>query len=126
LGSVHVGLRVRVQGVIAASGYVSIIALLNIFFTMSQTLNYVPAFDDTNYGYWKARMRFFLKNLLMFGRLLNLVGLNQRIQLTNSQLLKPACDFPMIKSSMLNVKRFHHLNSQEFQNVNSFKKYGKS
>jgi len=29
---------------------------------MSQTLNYVPAFDCSNYGYWKARMRFFLKS----------------------------------------------------------------
>jgi hypothetical protein len=28
---------------------------------MSQTLNSVPSFDGTNYGYWKARMRFFLK-----------------------------------------------------------------
>jgi hypothetical protein len=27
----------------------------------SQSLNTVPAFDGTNYGYWKARMRFFLK-----------------------------------------------------------------
>jgi hypothetical protein len=25
---------------------------------MSQTLNYVPAFDGMNYGYWKARMCF--------------------------------------------------------------------
>jgi hypothetical protein len=30
---------------------------------MSQTLNFVPAFDGTNYGYWKARMRFFLKSI---------------------------------------------------------------
>jgi hypothetical protein len=30
---------------------------------MSQTLNVVPAFDGTNYGYWKARMRFFLKSI---------------------------------------------------------------
>jgi hypothetical protein len=30
---------------------------------MSQTLNIVPAFDGTNYGYWKARMRFFLKSI---------------------------------------------------------------
>jgi hypothetical protein len=30
---------------------------------MSQTLNNVPAFDDTNYGYWKARVRFFLKSI---------------------------------------------------------------
>jgi hypothetical protein len=30
---------------------------------MSQTLNFVPAFDGMNYGYWKARMRFFLKSI---------------------------------------------------------------
>jgi hypothetical protein len=30
---------------------------------MSQTLNSVPTFDGTNYGYWKARMRFFLKSI---------------------------------------------------------------
>jgi hypothetical protein len=30
---------------------------------MFQTLNFVPAFDGTNYGYWKSRMRFFLKSI---------------------------------------------------------------
>jgi hypothetical protein len=30
---------------------------------MSQTLNSVPAFDDSNYGYWKARIRVFLKSI---------------------------------------------------------------
>jgi hypothetical protein len=30
---------------------------------MSQTLNIVPTFDGTNYGYWKARMRFVLKSI---------------------------------------------------------------
>jgi hypothetical protein len=30
---------------------------------MSQTLNTIPAFDGMNYGYWKARMRFFLKSI---------------------------------------------------------------
>jgi len=30
---------------------------------MSQNLNIVPAFDGTNYGYWKARMQFFLKSI---------------------------------------------------------------
>jgi hypothetical protein len=30
---------------------------------MSQTLNFVPAFDGSNYAYWKARMRFFLKSI---------------------------------------------------------------
>jgi hypothetical protein len=35
-------------------------------------------------------------------------------------------NFPMIKSSKLYVKLFHHLNSQEFQTVNPLKKHGKS
>jgi hypothetical protein len=30
---------------------------------MSQNLNSVLPFDGTNYGYWKARMRFFLKSI---------------------------------------------------------------
>jgi hypothetical protein len=30
---------------------------------MSQTLNSVPAFDGTKYGYWKASIRFFLKSI---------------------------------------------------------------
>jgi hypothetical protein len=30
---------------------------------MSLNLNNVPAFDGTKYGYWKARMRFFLKSI---------------------------------------------------------------
>jgi hypothetical protein len=30
---------------------------------MSQNLNIVHAFDGTNYGYWKAHMRFFLKSI---------------------------------------------------------------
>jgi hypothetical protein len=34
---------------------------------MSQTLNSIPAFDGTNYGYWKVRMRFFLKSINCWG-----------------------------------------------------------
>jgi len=30
---------------------------------MSQNLNTIPAFDGTNYGYWKVRVRFFLKSI---------------------------------------------------------------
>jgi hypothetical protein len=30
---------------------------------MSQNLTYIPAFDGTNYGYWKAHMRIFLKSI---------------------------------------------------------------
>jgi hypothetical protein len=34
---------------------------------MSQTFNTVPALDGTNYGYWMARMRFFLKSINYWG-----------------------------------------------------------
>jgi len=30
---------------------------------MSQNLTTIPAFDGTNYVYWKARMCFFLKSI---------------------------------------------------------------
>jgi hypothetical protein len=30
---------------------------------MSQSLHCIPAFDGTNYGYWKAHMCFFLKSI---------------------------------------------------------------
>jgi glycerol kinase len=30
---------------------------------ISQNLNFVPAFDGMNYGYWKTRMRVFLKSI---------------------------------------------------------------
>jgi maltooligosyltrehalose synthase len=34
-----------------------------VYFIMSQNLNSVWPFDGTNYGYWKARMGFFLKSI---------------------------------------------------------------
>jgi len=37
--------------------------LFLFFIIMSQNLNFVPPFDGMNYGYWKARMRFFLKSI---------------------------------------------------------------
>jgi hypothetical protein len=36
---------------------------LLFYFTISQNLMIGPAFDDMNYGYWKAHMRFFLKSI---------------------------------------------------------------
>jgi hypothetical protein len=30
---------------------------------MSQSLNSIPAFDGSNYGYWKSGMCFFLKSI---------------------------------------------------------------
>jgi len=91
---------------------------------MSQNLNNVIGFDGTNYGYWKAHMRFFL-NPLTVGKLLKLVGLSQRMQLLNQSLIKTH-DYLMVKPSMLYVKRFHRLNSLESQTVNPLKKYDKS
>jgi hypothetical protein len=35
----------------------------SFIFKISQNLNNVPAFDGMNYGYWKARLRFFLKSI---------------------------------------------------------------
>jgi hypothetical protein len=43
--------------------FISRVLFLTSLINMSQTLNIVPAFDGTNYGYWKARMRFFLKSI---------------------------------------------------------------
>jgi hypothetical protein len=37
--------------------------LTSIFISMSQNLTSILAFDGTNYGYWKANMRFFLKSI---------------------------------------------------------------
>jgi len=89
---------------------------------MSQTLNFVPTFYGTNYSYWKARMRFFLKSIdvwkiIEFGWI--------KLEDTTDEL-KPAHNFPTIKLSMLYVMRFHHLNSQEFQTMNPLKKRDKS
>jgi hypothetical protein len=39
------------------------VLFLTSLINMSQTLNIVSAFDGTNYGYWKARMQFFLKSI---------------------------------------------------------------
>jgi len=91
---------------------------------MSQNLNFVPSFDGTNYGYWKAQMHFFFLNLLTSGKLLKLVGLNQKKQM-KLLLFKQAQGCPMIKPSMHYVKHFHHLNSQELQIVKLLKMHGK-
>jgi hypothetical protein len=43
--------------------FLSVIYFGLLFIIMFQNLNYVPAFDGTNYGYWKARMHFILKSI---------------------------------------------------------------
>jgi hypothetical protein len=37
--------------------------LTSIFISISQNLTSISTFDGTNYGYWKARMCFFLKSI---------------------------------------------------------------
>jgi hypothetical protein len=37
--------------------------LTSSFISISQNLNIVHSFDGTDYGYWKARMQFFLKSI---------------------------------------------------------------
>jgi len=92
---------------------------------MSQNLMIVPAFDDTNYGYWKARIRFFLKSIDCWKTVET--GWTQ-LKDTNIELVtkKKTHDLPMIKPSMLYVKLFHHLNLQKFQTVELLYKHGKS
>jgi hypothetical protein len=89
---------------------------------MSQTLNTVPAFDGTNYGYWKARMRYLLKSIDCWS-----IVETGWTKPTNAALeLVSQKKAQMIKLSMLYVKHFHHLNLQKFQTVNLLKKRGKS
>jgi len=78
---------------------------------MSQTLNIVPAFDGTNYGYWKARMRFFLKSIdcwsfVETGWTKPADATLELVPVSNRKMH----DFQMIKPSMLYVKHFHRLN----------------
>jgi hypothetical protein len=85
---------------------------------MSQNLMIVPAFDDTNYGYWKAHMRFFLKSIDCWKTVE--IGWTQpkdtNIELvTEEKKKKKTHDLPMIKPSILYVKLFHHLNLQKFK-----------
>jgi hypothetical protein len=92
---------------------------------MSQTLNFVLAFDGTNYGYWKARMRFFLKSIDCSG-------------IVETGWTKPEDATPELapqkNARLSNDKSLHalcqaiflHLNSQKFQIVNQPKKHGKS
>jgi hypothetical protein len=46
--------------------YFSSVIIFDFYILMSQTLNFVTAFDGTNYGYWKPCIRFFLKSLKYF------------------------------------------------------------
>jgi hypothetical protein len=98
--------------------------LTSIFISMSQNLTSIPAFDGMNYGYWKARMRFFLKSIDCWKTIetgwTELTDTN--IELANERNAK----LSMIKPFMHYVKYFHRLNLLKFQTVELLKKYGKS
>jgi hypothetical protein len=91
---------------------------------MSQTLNFVPTFDGTNYGYWKARMRFFLKSIDCWsivdsGWTKPEDATPETVPLKNAQLSND-------KALMLYSKHFLPLNSPKFQTANQPKKQVKS
>jgi hypothetical protein len=91
---------------------------------MSQTLNFVHTFDGTNYGYWKAQMRFFLKSIDCWSIVDS--GWTKLEDATPKTVPLKNPDFPMIKPSMLYAKHFLPLNSPKFQTANQPKKHGKS
>jgi hypothetical protein len=86
---------------------------------MSQNFMTVPAFDGMNYGYLKARMRFFLKSI----DFLKVVEIGwtkleeTTLKLVDEKKKKKMHNLLIIKPSMLYVKLFHCLNSQEFQTI---------
>jgi hypothetical protein len=94
---------------------------------MSQNLTTVPAFDGTNYVYWKAHIRFFLKSIDCWKSVET--GWTKPED-TNLELVfeekNKTHDLLTIKPSMLFVKLFHRLNSEAFQTVKLLKKHGKS
>jgi len=91
---------------------------------MSQTLNIVPTFYGTNYGYWKARMRFFLKFIECWS--IAETSWTKPADATLELVLRKTHDVLMTKPSMLYVNHFHCLNLQKHQTVNLLKKHGKS
>jgi hypothetical protein len=91
---------------------------------MSQTLNIVPPFDGTNYGYWKAHMRFFLKSIDCWS--IVETGCTKPADAALKLVPQKNARLSNDKALMLYVKHFHRLNLQKFQTVNLLKKRGKS
>jgi hypothetical protein len=92
---------------------------------MSQSLNFILAFDGTNYGYWKSRMHFFLKSIDVWqivetgwtkpeATTAELSVVQNSTRLSNDKALYALC------------QALSPLNSQEFRIVNPLKKHGKS
>jgi hypothetical protein len=90
---------------------------------MSQTLNFVPAFDGSNYGYWKACMRFFLKSIDCWG--IVETGWTKLEDTTPELVPQKNARLSNDKAPMLYAKHFLHLNSPKFQITNQPKQHGK-
>jgi len=90
---------------------------------MSQNLNFIPSFDGTNYGYWKARMHFFFKSIDVWKIVETgwikpeetdkITVVQTSARLSNDKALHALC------------QALYHLNSQEFQIVKLLKMHGK-
>jgi hypothetical protein len=108
---------------------------------MSQSLNIVPAFDGTNYGYWKARMQFFLKSIDCWSIVeigwtkpadttLKLVP-KKNAQLSNDKALHALCQalspFEFAKSQIVNLLKKRgkfweqHIKAPNLLNMPNFK-----
>jgi cytolysin (calcineurin-like family phosphatase) len=90
---------------------------------MSQTLNSVPAFDGTNYGFWKARMWFFLKSINCWS--IVETGWTKPEDVTLELVPKKIACLSNDKSLHTLCQALHHLNLQKFQIANQPKKNGK-
>jgi hypothetical protein len=101
------------------------VIFLTSIFLLSQSLHFILAFDGTNYEYWKARVCFFLKSIVVW-------------QIGETGWIKPdatTAELSVAQNSarLSNDKALHFLcqaffplSSQQFQIVNPLKKRGKS
>ena len=58
---------------------------------MSQTFNTVPNFNGSNYGYWKSRMRFFLKSINVWFAIESGFNLPNKLTFEWSNVEKHSC-----------------------------------
>jgi len=88
---------------------------------MSQNLNSVPPFDGMNYGYWKARMRFFLKSIDVW----KIVKTSWIKPEETDEITVTQTSARLSNDKALHAKHFNLLNLQEFQIVKLLKMHGK-
>jgi hypothetical protein len=78
------------------------------FFTkLAKRVDTATQIAKPNYGYWIARMKFFLKSIDVFGILSNLDGLHQKHQLLNGLFLKIFLKSIDVFGILLNLDGLH-------------------